>query len=317
MREALAETRLLLGEHDFVVGELAELVARHPLRERLRAVQLRALYRAGRQSEALTRYEELRALLADELGLDPSPELAALHTAMLRQDADLSGPGPVSVPGPVPVPVPVSVPAPSPGSVPGPGSVPVSVPGPGPRPGPGSGSVPVSAPVAAFASASATASAPAPAPSSTSAGGFARGNLTVPLSGIVGRDEAVAEVTGLLRERRLVTLTPDPAASGRPGWPSRRHGGWRRPSRTARGSSSSPVREASSPRSSPPRSNCATTACGGCGPTESGRPPRRSGSPRSCAGGARCSSWTTASTSSTRPPPSPNSCCVPRRASSS
>ncbi|MFE1902457.1 BTAD domain-containing putative transcriptional regulator [Streptomyces gardneri] len=151
VREALAETRLLLGEHDLLVGELAELVARHPLRERLRAVQLRALYRAGRQSEALAGYEELRALLADELGLDPSPELAALHTAMLRQDADLSVPVQASVAAPVSVVVPL--PAPSPG------------------------------------------------------GGSARGNLPVPLSGIVGRDEAVAEVTALLRERRLVTLT--------------------------------------------------------------------------------------------------------------
>ncbi|MFI9290575.1 BTAD domain-containing putative transcriptional regulator [Streptomyces gardneri] len=158
-RETLAETRLLLGEHDLLVGELAELVARHPLRERLRAVQLRALYRAGRQSEALAGYEELRALLADELGLDPSPELAALHTAMLRQDADLS------LPVPVPVPVPVPALAAVPASVPAPLSVP------------------------------------------SQAGVSARGNLPVPLSGIVGRDEAVAEVTGLLRERRLVTLT--------------------------------------------------------------------------------------------------------------
>ncbi|WP_329623655.1 winged helix-turn-helix domain-containing protein [Streptomyces sp. NBC_01255] len=148
-RETLAETRLELGEHDLLAGELAELVARHPLRERLRAVQLRALYRAGRQSEALAGYEELRALLADELGLDPSPELAALHTAMLRQDADLSLPASAAVPA--------------------------------------SGSAPATGPAVV--------------------GGSARGNLPVPLSGIVGRDEAVAEVTGLLRERRLVTLT--------------------------------------------------------------------------------------------------------------
>lgn len=92
VQEALAEARLEAGEQDVLAGELAELVARHPLRERLRAVQLRALYRAGRQSEALAGYEELRALLADELGLDPSPELTALHAAMLRQDASLSPP---------------------------------------------------------------------------------------------------------------------------------------------------------------------------------------------------------------------------------
>ncbi|WBB63831.1 BTAD domain-containing putative transcriptional regulator [Streptomyces sp. WMMC500] len=90
--EALADARLELGEHAEVVAELAEQVARHPLREQLRAVYLRALYGAGRQSEALAGYEDLRARLADELGVDPSPALAALHGAMLRQDAALDAP---------------------------------------------------------------------------------------------------------------------------------------------------------------------------------------------------------------------------------
>ncbi|MDQ0910756.1 putative ATPase/DNA-binding SARP family transcriptional activator [Streptomyces canus] len=90
--EAHAEARLDAGEHAELVGELAELVERHPLRERLRAVQLRALYRAGRQSEALTQYEDLRARLADELGLDPSPELVELHGALLRQEVGTGGP---------------------------------------------------------------------------------------------------------------------------------------------------------------------------------------------------------------------------------
>ncbi|MCG5220826.1 BTAD domain-containing putative transcriptional regulator [Streptosporangium soli] len=91
--EEQAETRLAAGDHLLLTGELAGLVARHPLRERLRAVQLRALYLAGRQSEALASYAELRHRLADELGVDPSPELAALHQAILRQDASL-GPSP-------------------------------------------------------------------------------------------------------------------------------------------------------------------------------------------------------------------------------
>ncbi|WP_328952936.1 BTAD domain-containing putative transcriptional regulator [Kitasatospora purpeofusca] len=86
--EELAEARLDFGD-PLLLGEVAELVDRHPLRERLRAVQMRALYRAGRQSEAVAAYGELRALLADELGLDPSPEVAALHGAILRQDAVL------------------------------------------------------------------------------------------------------------------------------------------------------------------------------------------------------------------------------------
>ncbi|MFG1819468.1 BTAD domain-containing putative transcriptional regulator [Kribbella sp. NPDC049174] len=71
---------------DHPVSELATLVAEHPLRERLRASHMRALYRSGRQSEALDSYEELRQLLADELGLDPSPELVALHQSILTQE---------------------------------------------------------------------------------------------------------------------------------------------------------------------------------------------------------------------------------------
>ncbi|MEV0630395.1 BTAD domain-containing putative transcriptional regulator [Nonomuraea wenchangensis] len=88
--EEQAEERLEAGDHTLLIGELADLVARHPLRERLRAIQLRALYLAGRQSEALASYAQLRDLLADELGLDPSPELTALHSAILRQDAALA-----------------------------------------------------------------------------------------------------------------------------------------------------------------------------------------------------------------------------------
>ncbi|KUJ70307.1 hypothetical protein ACZ90_05300 [Streptomyces albus subsp. albus] len=91
--EEQAEARLAAGDHTLLIGELAALVARHPLRERLRAVQLRALYLAGRQSEALASYQELRKHLAEELGLDPGPELVALYQAILRQDASLA-PGP-------------------------------------------------------------------------------------------------------------------------------------------------------------------------------------------------------------------------------
>ncbi|MFE1949332.1 BTAD domain-containing putative transcriptional regulator [Streptomyces sp. NPDC059524] len=91
--EEHAEARLESGDDPLLAGELASLVARHPLRERLRAVQMRALYRAGRQSEALASYAELRDRLAEELGLDPSPALAALHEAILRQDRSLEGTG--------------------------------------------------------------------------------------------------------------------------------------------------------------------------------------------------------------------------------
>ncbi|MFI0740356.1 BTAD domain-containing putative transcriptional regulator [Streptomyces sp. NPDC021100] len=92
--EEQAEARLDAGDHLLLTGELTDLVARHPLRERLRAVQLRALYRSGRQSDALASYTDLRNRLRAELGLDPGPELVALHEAILRQDASLApGPG--------------------------------------------------------------------------------------------------------------------------------------------------------------------------------------------------------------------------------
>ncbi|MFE0174716.1 BTAD domain-containing putative transcriptional regulator [Streptomyces sp. NPDC059002] len=102
--EEQAEARLAAGDHTLLVGELADLVDRYPLRERLRAVHLRALYLAGRQSEALASYAALRTQLSEELGLDPGPELAALHEAILRQDASLTPqprtPRPPSSPAP-------------------------------------------------------------------------------------------------------------------------------------------------------------------------------------------------------------------------
>ncbi|MFI6388972.1 BTAD domain-containing putative transcriptional regulator [Nonomuraea sp. NPDC050540] len=87
-----AETRLELGEHALLADELGDLVGRHPLRERLRAAHMRALYRAGRQKEALDSYGTLRELLDEELGLEPGPELAGLHQAILRQDPSLDAP---------------------------------------------------------------------------------------------------------------------------------------------------------------------------------------------------------------------------------
>ncbi|MFB6726240.1 BTAD domain-containing putative transcriptional regulator [Kribbella sp. NPDC056345] len=82
----LTEQRLTVLERaDVPVSELTTLVAEHPLREGLRAAHMRALYRAGRQSEALESFEELRQLLLDELGLDPSPPLVALQQSILAQ----------------------------------------------------------------------------------------------------------------------------------------------------------------------------------------------------------------------------------------
>ncbi|GAA0224246.1 BTAD domain-containing putative transcriptional regulator [Actinomadura nitritigenes] len=104
--EDLAEARLETGDHARVAEELTELVALHPLRERLRGVQMTALYRAGRQSEALVSYTELRERLAEDLGVDPGPETAALHEAILRQDLSLTAraPAPPSSPAPPPAP---------------------------------------------------------------------------------------------------------------------------------------------------------------------------------------------------------------------
>lgn len=87
--EEYAEARLALGEDATVVAELAGLIAENPLRERLRAAHILALYRSGRQSDALASYADLHAQLADELGLEPSDELASLQSAVLSRDPAL------------------------------------------------------------------------------------------------------------------------------------------------------------------------------------------------------------------------------------
>jgi DNA-binding SARP family transcriptional activator len=87
--EGRVEADLEAGRHTEVVGELEALVEQHPLRERLRAQLMLALYRAGRQAEALEVYQEGRRVLVDELGIDPSPALQQLHASILRQEAGL------------------------------------------------------------------------------------------------------------------------------------------------------------------------------------------------------------------------------------
>ncbi|MGK5551584.1 AfsR/SARP family transcriptional regulator [Actinomadura kijaniata] len=132
--EEYAEARLELGGHDGLPAELADVLADGPLRERLRAAHMRALYRSGRQGEALDSYEEFRALLAGELGLDPSPELAALRQSILTRSEPRRSAAARAEPGP-------------------------------------------------------------------------RGALPVPATELIGRDDAVAEIRGLLAEGGLVTLT--------------------------------------------------------------------------------------------------------------
>ncbi|HYP48909.1 MAG TPA: alpha/beta fold hydrolase [Thermoleophilaceae bacterium] len=79
-----------LGGHSGVIGELDELARRNPLRERLVSQLMLALYRSGRQAEALAAYQAFRRSLADELGIDPSPRLRELEGQILRQDPTLA-----------------------------------------------------------------------------------------------------------------------------------------------------------------------------------------------------------------------------------
>ena len=78
------DAEISLGHGAELVTELTDLVAAHPVRERLVAALMRALVAAGRDSEALLVYQRTREALADALGVDPSPELSALHVALLR-----------------------------------------------------------------------------------------------------------------------------------------------------------------------------------------------------------------------------------------
>lgn len=107
--EDRVEADLALGGHRDVVADLRQLVAAHPLRERLRGQLMRALYGSGRQAEALEAYEDARRELAETLGADPGPELAAVHLAVLR-----SAPGLMPAPAPVRVPLPATAPASTP-----------------------------------------------------------------------------------------------------------------------------------------------------------------------------------------------------------
>jgi YVTN family beta-propeller protein len=96
--ELRIDADLALGRHAAATAELEALAAEHPLRERLQRQRMLALYRCGRQSEALAVYRETRALLVDELGIEPSPETRELHEAVLRQDHTLDPPTAAAAP---------------------------------------------------------------------------------------------------------------------------------------------------------------------------------------------------------------------------
>ncbi|MEF9904595.1 AfsR/SARP family transcriptional regulator [Streptomyces sp. P9-A2] len=115
-RLQLSETRLDMdleqGCHAEAVSELTALTAAHPLRERLRELLMLALYRSGRQAEALAVYADTRRLLADELGVDPRPGLQELQQRILRADPRLTEPSSPAPPEPAAAPVrPAQLPA--------------------------------------------------------------------------------------------------------------------------------------------------------------------------------------------------------------
>jgi YVTN family beta-propeller protein len=94
--EERIEADLALGRHAELVSELDALVRAHPLRERLLAQLMLALYRAGRQTEALEAYRQARTTLVEELGIEPGRRLQELERAILRQDSELDLPAPAS-----------------------------------------------------------------------------------------------------------------------------------------------------------------------------------------------------------------------------
>lgn len=103
--EQLYEAELASGRDAAVVSELSDLVRRHPLRERLHGLLMTALYRAGRQAEALRAYQDARRTLVDELGLEPGPELRAIEQQVLAGEPVNLGPteSAPSIPAQLPV----------------------------------------------------------------------------------------------------------------------------------------------------------------------------------------------------------------------
>jgi DNA-binding SARP family transcriptional activator len=120
IRHALSDARLAAGEHRQLVPELEQAAADHPLDEQVHAQLMTALYRSGRQADALAVYQRLRSTLAEELGLAPGPALRDLETAILRQDASLDASAPVASLRPAAPPAPPASAVPVPAQLPPP-----------------------------------------------------------------------------------------------------------------------------------------------------------------------------------------------------
>jgi DNA-binding SARP family transcriptional activator len=93
--ELSVDAKLAAGRHGEVIGRLGALLAEYPLSERFYAQRMLALYRAGRQSEALEAYRQAWGTLSDEIGVEPGPELRRLQEQILAQDSALDGRAPV------------------------------------------------------------------------------------------------------------------------------------------------------------------------------------------------------------------------------
>jgi DNA-binding SARP family transcriptional activator len=96
--EARIDAQLALGRHAALIPELEALVDQEPLRERLRGQLMLALYRSGRQADALTVYRQARRTLTEQVGIEPGPELRELERKILTQDESIAAPPPPAPP---------------------------------------------------------------------------------------------------------------------------------------------------------------------------------------------------------------------------
>ncbi|MBG6091178.1 AfsR/SARP family transcriptional regulator [Actinomadura viridis] len=181
---------LELGRHAELIPELRAMAVAEPLREPLRARLIRALYGAGGQAEALAEYESVKGVLAEALGVSPSPELEALHLAVLRQDPALL---PAAVPGPGRA-----------GSRPFEDAADPSDP---PDPSNPSNPSNPSDPSDSFGPSR-------PARRAGDGGDGVPGNLRARLTSFIGRDDDLERVRRILAEQRLLTLT-GPGGAGK------------------------------------------------------------------------------------------------------